>query len=471
MTPVDNAPDTLPPGASRRARRFAHQLVGPVQKFLHVEAASGIILLVMAVIAFVWANSPWASAYEHLLHTPISLGVGDYSFTQTVHFWINDILMVVFFFVVGLEVRRESFEGELSTPRRAALPVAAALGGMLVPAAIYLSLNVGSPAASGWGVPMATDIAFAVGVLALLGRRVPAALRVLLLALAIIDDIGAILVIALFYSSGIAWLGLGVAGVGIVIVVSMQKLGARSPFLYLVPGILVWSGILHAGIHPTIAGVILGLLTPVRSWFGHEGFVRETEHALTGLRGLLAGQADPRQLLPDLERINVARREVVPPVTRIEAALHPWVAFGIMPLFALANAGVALDGVSIDSVGATGIVLGVGLGLLVGKPLGILAFSWVAVRLGLASLPRGVSWTGVAVVGCAAGIGFTMALFIGALAFTSGSMLAIAKLTVLLASALAGVVALLVGFTVLPVTQPSDVANTTPGDAERMTDY
>jgi len=443
----------------------------PVEKFLHVEASSGILLLVTAVVALLWANSPWAPIYEHLLHMPVSVGFGELVFTQTVHFWINEILMVVFFFVVGLEVRRELFEGELSTPRRAALPVAAALGGMLVPAAIYISLNAGSAAVRGWGIPMATDIAFAVGVLVLLGRRVPAALRVLLLALAIIDDIGAILVIALFYSSGVAWSGLAVVGLGVVTVLLMQRVGVRNSLLYVAPGIVIWGGMLQAGIHPTIAGVILGLLTPVRSWFGHEGFVVETERALGSLRSKAASDKDPRKLLPELERINIARREAVPPVTRIEAALHPWVAFGIMPLFALANAGVALGGLGSGSSEATGIALGVGLGLVVGKPLGIVVFSWLAVRIGLASLPRGVSWAGVLVVGCVAGIGFTMSLFIGALAFTDASMLAIAKLSVLAASAFAGIVGLIVGYRFLPRGSSVDVAATTPDSAERSTIY
>jgi NhaA family Na+:H+ antiporter len=442
-----------------------------VEKFLHVEASSGILLLVAAVIALIWANSPWAPSYEHLLHTPISVGFGEHIFTRTVHFWINEILMVVFFFVVGLEVRRELFEGELSTPRRAALPVAAALGGMLVPAAIYVSLNAGSPAVRGWGVPMATDIAFAVGVLALLGRRVPAALRVLLLAVAIIDDIGAILVIALFYSSGVAVSGLAIAGFGVVIVLLLQRVGLRNSFLYVAPGIVVWSGMLHAGVHPTIAGVILGLLTPVRSWFGQEGFRKETEQALDRLRNQAATEVDPRKFLPDLERINVARREAIPPVTRIEAALHPWVAFGIMPLFALANAGVVLGGLGTGSSHAIGIALGVGLGLVVGKPLGIVVFSWVAVRLGLASLPRGVSWGGVLVVGCVAGIGFTMALFIAALAYSATSMLATAKLSVLAASAAAGVGGLVVGFRSLPLRPSIDVGSTTLDDAEKSTTY
>jgi NhaA family Na+:H+ antiporter len=342
---------------------------------------------------------------------------------------------------------------------------------MLVPAAIYLALNAGSPGARGWGVPMATDIAFAVGVLALLGRRVPAALRVLLLALAIIDDIGAILIIALFYSSGIAWSGLVAVGIGIAVVLIMQRIGVRSAILYVVPGVLVWGGILQAGIHPTIAGVILGLLTPVRSWFGYEGFATETQLALDRLRKTTESQKDPRLLLPELDRINIARRESIPPVTRIEAALHPWVAFGIMPLFALANAGVALGGLSPGAAEATGIALGVGLGLVIGKPLGIVVFSWLAVRLGIASLPRGVSWGGVLVVGSVAGIGFTMALFIGSLAFVDGSMLALAKVAVLLASAVAGAVALIVGVRILPAAQATDVVAKTPGEVERMTDY
>lgn len=438
-------------------------LARPVEKFLHVQASSGILLLVIAVIGLIWANSPWAATYEHLLHAPISIGFGEHVFTRTVHFWINDILMVVFFFVVGLEVRRELFEGELSTLRRAALPVAAALGGMLIPAAIYLSLNAGSPTVRGWGVPMATDIAFAVGVLALLGRRVPPGLRVMLLALAIIDDIGAILIIALFYSSGVAWSGLAIVGLGVVAVLIMQRVGVRNTFLYIGPGLVVWAGMLHAGIHPTIAGVILGLLTPVRSWYGHQGFMQETEGVLDRLRGKATLAKDPRDLLQELERVDIARREAVPPVTRIEAALHPWVAFGIMPLFALANAGVAFGSLGdISSEAAMGIAMGVGLGLVFGKPLGIIAFSWLAIRTGLASMPRGITWAGVLVVGCVAGIGFTMALFIATLAFAGSSMLALAKIAVLVASAVAGVAGLVVGFGFLPRTE-----NPTPGDGER----
>jgi len=448
MSEEDN-PGALPPEASRRVRRIVGAITRPVEKFLRIEASSGILLLIAAAIALLWANSPWASIYEHILEAPVSLGIGEYVFSRSVHFWINEILMVVFFFVIGLEVRRELHDGQLSEPRRAALPMAAALGGMLAPAVIYLWLNAGTPAIRGWGVPMATDIAFAVGALALLGRRVPPALRVLLLALAIIDDIGAIGVIALFYSAGIVWSGLIALGVGIAIVLLMQRVGLRNPWLYLVPGILIWGGTLQAGVHPTIAGVILGLLTPAVSWFGPERFVEATGRALDDLRELKDAKEDPHQLLPHLERVDLARREAIPPVTRIEAALHPWVAFGIMPLFALANAGVSLDGAGADTSEATGIALGIGLGLVVGKPLGVVALSWLAVRLGLASLPRGVSWGGVLVVGCVAGIGFTMALFIGSLAFADAAMLSVAKLSVLVSSALAGMIGLVVGLGVL----------------------
>ncbi len=461
----------LPPEASMRGRRLVRMLSRPLEKFLHIEASSGIILLVMALIALVWANSPWASSYHNILHSNISIGFGDAVFSKSVHFWINEILMVVFFLVVGLEVRRELFEGELSTPRRATLPVMAALGGMLVPAVIYLVINAGSPTISGWGTPMATDIAFAVGILALLGSRVPAALRVLLLAIAIIDDIGAILVIALFYSSGLAWAGLAIAVLAIAVVVAMQRLGVRNPFLYVVPGVLLWAGLFYAGIHPTIAGVIVGLLTPVRPWFGQSGFVDETKQALhtledVSLQGSDQSDTDSAELRAALARVSLASREAVPPVTRIETALHPWVAFIIMPLFALANAGVSLGGLG-GSTDALIVILGVGVGLVVGKPLGIVLFSGLAVRLGWASLPRGVSWTGVLVVGCVAGIGFTMALFIGALAFSAPETLAVAKLAVLIASAIAGVAGLAIGFRFLPRAQTEGAK--TPSEAEAST--
>ena len=432
------------------ARRAVERVLRPLERFLHVEAASGVVLLVAAVVALVWANSPWSASYEKIWHAPVTLGVGPYSSTNSVHFWINDGLMVVFFFVVGLEIRREIHEGELSEPKRAALPLAAALGGMVIPAVIFLSINRGLPSQPGWGVPMATDIAFAVGVLALLGKRVPAALRVLLLALAIIDDIGAIIVIALFYSSGLTIAGLLLAGGGIAGVLLLQRLGVRRPVAYVLPGFVIWLGCLRAGIHPTIAGVILGLLTPARAWLGEAGFLVAIRHAVEEFRGQ-SDREDHRaeDLLGPLGHVRQAQQEAVAPVVRLQTTLHPWVAFVVMPLFALANAGVTLDGDGLLDPEMRPVLVGVVLGLVVGKPLGILAMSYLAVRLRLAVVPAAVSWRGIAVVGSVAGIGFTMAIFIAGLAFSSAAHLNAAKFAVLAASAVAAVVGLVVGRLVL----------------------
>ncbi|XXT70550.1 Na+/H+ antiporter NhaA [Sorangium sp. So ce693] len=437
---------------------------------MHVEAASGIVLLIASVAALVWANSPWGHAYEHLWHVPITLGAGSLVFTQPVHFWVNEGLMTIFFFVVGLEIRREIHAGELSDLKRATLPVAAALGGMIAPALLYLSLNPQPVLRDGWGVPMATDIAFAVGVLALLGKRVPPALRVLLLALAIIDDIGAIIVIAVFYSSGVAWSGLLIAGGGALAVLVFQRFGIRSPAAYVLPGAVLWWGMLRAGVHPTIAGVAVGLLTPVRSWFGSHGFLTEARGAVAHVDAL-AQREDHRadELLGPLQRIKQAQREALPPVVRLQAALHPWVAYGIMPLFAFANAGVRIDGSSLAHEASWSILLGVTVGLVVGKLLGVFLASFAMVRLGVCALPRGVGWPGVAVVGCVAGIGFTMAIFIAGLAFGDAAMLAAAKFGVLLASAVAAVVGLLVGRLVLSGA-PAPGAALTLEEAETSTE-
>ncbi|WP_437931379.1 Na+/H+ antiporter NhaA [Sorangium sp. So ce291] len=440
----------LAPGTWAPARRLAQRVLGPLDRFLHVEAASGIVLLIASVVALAWANSPWGGAYEHLWHVPITIGAGSLVFTQPLHFWINEGLMTIFFFVVGLEIRREMHEGELSDLKRAALPVAAAVGGMIAPALLYLALNASSVSRHGWGVPMATDIAFAVGVLALLGKRVPPALRVLLLALAIIDDIGAIIVIALFYSSGVAWTGLLIAGGGVLAVLVLQRFGVRRPVAYVAPGAVLWWGMLRAGIHPTIAGVVIGLLTPVRSWFGSHGFLK-TARGVVDEVGALVGRDGYRadELLSPLRRIKTAQREALPPVVRLQAALHPWVAYGIMPLFAFANAGVRVDGSSLGHAASGAVLLGVMVGLVAGKPLGVFLASFAMVRLGVCALPRGVGWRGIAVVGCVAGIGFTMAIFIAGLAFDDAAMLAAAKLGVLLASTVAAVIGLLVGRLVL----------------------
>lgn len=435
---VKDAPSAVehspPPGAWPAARRAARRLLSPVERFLAIEASSGIVLLVAAAVALSWANSPWRSSYQSLLHTPLGLRLGALAFERDLHFWINDGLMVIFFFVVGLEIRREVHAGELSEVRRAALPAIAALGGMLVPAGIYLLLNAGTPDARGWGVPMATDIAFAVGVLALLGSRVPPALRILLLALAVIDDLGAIVVIAVFYSSGISVGGAAVAIAALGLILAMQRFGVRSPWAYVPAALVVWAGTYATGIHPTIAGVVLGLLTPVRAWFGPDRFASDARAAIAAVRS-----GDPNHIQSRLSELGRARRETVSPGARLQHALHGWVAFGIMPLFALANAGVPLGGTG--SAGGDGYVLaGVTLGLVLGKPIGVLGACWLAVRAGVATLPAGVRWSGILVVALVAGIGFTMALFIASLAFAPGPRLESAKLGILCASAVAALI-------------------------------
>jgi NhaA family Na+:H+ antiporter len=422
-------------------------MLAPIERFLAIEAASGIVLLTAALIALVWANSSYHGVYERLWQLPLGVRLGVLHFERDLRFVINDGLMTVFFFVVGLEIRREMNGGELSDLRRAALPLTAALGGMLAPAALFTALNHGRASASGWGVPMATDIAFAVGMLALLGQRVAPALRVLLLALAVVDDIGAIIVIALFYSAGIHALGLVVVAAGIAAIAAMQKLGVRTSLAYVVPALVIWSGAYVAGIHPTLAGVVVGLMTPARAWYGRDGLIDQAEASVAALRTEAPSHGE-QQLLPQLQALATARREAISPVERLEHALHGWVAFGIMPLFALANAGVPVSGTGLGAQGWP-VFGGIVLGLVVGKPVGVLGLSWLAVRAGLATLPRGVRFSHVAVVGMVAGIGFTMAIFIAQLAFSRPELLASAKLAVLCGSAAAAVLGLGLGYLVL----------------------
>lgn len=430
-----------------RAQLITQRAFATVERFMHIQASSGIVLLVTAAIALIWANSPFASSYHHLWHIPLSIGLGDLTFSQPLHFWINDVLMTVFFLVVGMEVKREIHEGSLRNPRQALLPIAAAFGGVVVPALFYVALNPGSPGLQGWAVPTATDIAFAVGLLALLGRSIPSSVRIFLLALAIIDDIVAILIIALFYSEGLDITGFLVAGVGILMVLGLQQMGIGSAFAYVLPGIVLWTGMLMTGAHPTLAGVVLGMMTPVVP-------VRLRERPLdmlTRIAGELTGRGsssskDLEQMNAHLRSLRLAQREILPPVVRVQHALHPWVAFLVMPIFALANAGVTLDGIDLSANGAHGIMLGVIAGLVLGKPLGIVGMSWLMVRLRLCSLPEGAGWAGIWVVGLFAGVGFTMSIFIGLLAFIDPNLLGAAKLGVLTGSAAASILGLVVGF-------------------------
>jgi NhaA family Na+:H+ antiporter len=367
-----------------------------------------------------------------------------------------------------MEIRRELHQGELSEWRRAALPAAAALGGMLAPAALYLAFASDAPTRSGWGVPMATDIAFAVGILTLLGKRVPPALRVLLLALAVIDDLGAIVVIALFYSSGLAVSGLVVAALGFAGVIGMQRLGVRSKLAYVVPSLVAWAGVYAAGAHPTIAGVIIGLMTPVRAWLGPQGFVVGMRDELERLEQQPLDTISAHALTETLHHVDVARREAQSPAESLIETLHPWVAYGIMPLFALANAGVVVDGGSLDA-SSRNVLFGVIAGLVLGKPIGVLFAIWISLKLGIGALPRGLTRKHLVVLGAVAGVGFTMALFIAQLAFAHPQLLAAAKLGVLIASAVAAVVALVLGRLMLAPFQAAGAAQTAD-EAERSTE-
>ena len=457
-------PRTEPPEAWTPAHQLARRLVEPVERFLQIQTASGVVLAVAATAALVWANSPWGESYEAFFDARLTVELGPLRTSETLRFWIDEGLMVLFFFVVGLEVRREIHEGELSTPRRASLPLAAAIGGMIAPASVYIAFNYGSPAIAGWGVPMATDIAFALAVLTLLGRRVPPALRVLLLALAIVDDIGATLAIALFYSSGVALEGVLLAAAGVLAVVVMQRMGVRSAIAYVPAGALLWLGMHHAGVHPTLAGVVLGLMTPVRTWLGEDDAVRITREALRDYRSG-AKNDDEDAVGRSLERIAWVPREAVSPLARLERGLHGWVAFGVMPLFALANGGIPLFEWQGEVDWA--VALGTGLGLVVGKPLGIVGASWVTARLGLTALPRGVSWAGLTVVGLLGGVGFTMAMFITNLAHPS-STAAMTKVAIFVGSTCAAGLALIVGRALLPP-EPEAGAASSAAEAERST--
>ena len=408
-------------------------LTRPLARFLHVESAGGIVLLACTAVALALANSPAADAVEHFWHTHIGVEVGTFTLGGGLgHFLVNDVLMTAFFFVVGLEIKRELVAGELREWRKAALPVVAAAGGMVVPAGIYMALRWGQPDFRGWGIPMATDIAFVVGVMALLGKRVPFGLKIMLLSLAIADDIGAVLVIAVFYSGGLDWGMLGLAAAGFAAVYGLKRIGVRGSLVYFAVGVWVWVATYKSGVHPTVAGVALGLMTPSGAWVRRDAL----RLALVDLLAVFREAGDDEVEEHDLRLLAFAAREAVSPLERLETALHPWVGFVVMPVFALANAGVpVLVGALRDPVAAA-----VALGLVLGKPAGIVLFSWLAVRAGVARLPAGVTWAALLGGGCLAGIGFTMSLFVAGLAFAgSDDHLAAAKVGILGGSVLSAV--------------------------------
>ncbi|GIZ13700.1 Na+/H+ antiporter NhaA [Pseudomonas sp. NCCP-436] len=424
------------------ARRLADKAFASLEKFFHIEAVSGIVLLVAAAVALLWANSPYAESYQHLWHTPLYFGLGDYRLSYSLHFWINDALMTVFFLVVGMEIRREIHDGSLSSLAQVVLPMIAAIGGVALPALFYLTLNGAEQVRNGWAVPTATDIAFAVGVLAILGRSIPPAVRIFLLTLAIIDDIIAVLIIALFYSGGLAPEGFVIAGLGVLLVLGLQRIGVGCAWVYLLPGALLWFGLLKTGAHPTLAGVVLGLMTPVRPVRFEDRPLELAREAVMSLNG----HSTPEGFARSVRRLRYAQRELLPPALRVQMALHPWVAYGVMPLFALANAGVALGEVNLADSQGVGVMLGVLLALVAGKPLGIVCASWLLIRFSRCQMPEGLSWRWLWLVGCLGGIGFTMSIFIANLAFPSSELLGAAKLGVLLASFLAALIGLVFGY-------------------------
>jgi NhaA family Na+:H+ antiporter len=383
-------------------------------RFVSVEAASGVVLLAAAALALAWANSPWRASYEAFWGLRLELGLGRVLAAQDLRFWVNEGLMTIFFLVVGFEIRREIAAGALSDLRVATLPVIAALGGVAVPALLYLLINHDPVARRGWAIPTPTDIAFSVGVLSLLGR-VPPALRLLLLTLAIIDDIAAVVVIAVYYSASIAPPGLLMVAAGVLLVMAMHRLSIEAALAYVLPGALAWYGLLWSGLHPALAGVLLGLLTPAGAAFGRRA------------------------------RVSPPASSGPTPLVRIETQLHPWVAFGIMPLFAVANAGVQVGGLDVSAGAPFAISCGVVAGLVLGKPIGIVLAARAAVAVRLCALPEGVRWPHIVLMGCLGGIGFTMAIFIAALAFTDPALLAAAKLAVLIASGLAAMLGFILG--------------------------
>ena len=433
-SPTHPAPPVAPSPPIDRVLR-------PFREFIHHEASGGLLLLAATVLALLWANSPWGHAYEALWHTPIAVGVGAATLSKDLHHWINDGLMAVFFFVVGLEIKRELLVGELASFRRAALPIAAAAGGMVAPALVYAALNFGGEGAAGWGIPMATDIAFAIGVLAILGRRVPLGLRVFLTALAVVDDIGAVLVIALFYTPTVSWTALGGAALALAALAALNRLDVRSPLAYALLGLTLWLAFLLSGVHATVAGVLLAFTIPARARIDSDAFILHgRQHLATFERAHAEGEGTA--FIGEIQQAAVQALEdacdhVQTPLHRLEHSLHPWVAYAIMPLFAFANAGVRLGG---DLNPLHPVTLGVALGLVLGKQIGITLFTWLAVRAGLASLPAGVSWRHVYGAAWLGGIGFTMSLFIAALAFPDPALLEAAKLGILAASLVAGIV-------------------------------
>jgi NhaA family Na+:H+ antiporter len=408
-----------------------------LEQFVHSETSGSVLLFVATVVALLWANSPWSPSYFALWKIPVAIGRHQL-LSMSLHHWIDDGLMVLFFLVVGLEIKREIVKGELASFHQAALPIMAALGGMILPALIYFVLNRGGAGAPGWGIPMATDIGFALGILALLGKRIPSSLRVFMLALAIVDDVGAILVIAFFYTPTISLQALIIAGILLAVLIALAV--RQAPLsMYIVVGICFWAAVLSSGVHATIAGVILGLVAPIKPKFPPEQLAESAEPLLDSFREqvLTKNKTSAEATIAELDKLLRGTDSIA---ERLERSVHPWVAFLILPLFALASAGTALSADQLKLALSSPIALGIFLGLLLGKAIGVLVFSFLAVKFKIAGMTDGLTWTGIAGVGLLAGVGFTVALFISGLSFEDPALVATAKVAVLAASLAAGVI-------------------------------
>lgn len=405
--------------------------------FFESSISGGVILILCTACAMVWANSPYAQSYFSLWEYRLSIGIGEFALSKTLHHWINDGLMAVFFFMVGLEIKRELMVGELSSSKKAMLPIVAAIGGMIGPALIYAAFNAGSPAISGWGIPMATDIAFALGVLALLGDRIPVILKVFLAALAIVDDMGAVLVIAIFYTSELALPALILGGAIFFLLLAANKMNVRSPIVYVILGIGLWFCFLKSGVHATVAGVLLATAIPVTTKINKRKFLADTKSAINELEDDQSTKSENELI----HAVAALSEDAQSPLHRFEHALQPYVAFLIMPLFAVANAGVALHTGMMSSMFSP-VSLGIIVGLIIGKQTGIVVFTWLAVHARIAVLPDMMSWKLIYGVSWLCAIGFTMALFIAGLAFEDEATLNTAKIAILLASSIAGIIGL-----------------------------
>ena len=446
---------------SESDRHVPRKVVQPLQRVMRHEAAGGVVMLAAALVAIAWANSPWSASYAEVWQTPLRVELGDLIHLDhlSLQTWVNDALMTVFFLLVGVEIKREVVHGDLRDVRAVALPVVAALGGMVVPAAIYWSLNAGRPGAGGWAVPMATDIAFAVGIVTLAGKRVPLPAKVFLLTLAVADDIGAIVVIAAFYTGALSWGWLACAAAGLAVIFALRRGDVQSLAPYLAVGVFAWLALLESGVHATLIGVALGLLTPAWPLRSPRLFPPEARRVANRVEAAYydrvltrAEFAENEQTIAEVARLAMFSTS---PLERLERALSPWVAYVVVPVFALANAGVALTGDALGGVVSEPVTAGVMLGLVVGKTVGVLGATALAVRLGIGRLPQGTTWRHVLGLAMAAGVGFTVALFVASLSFDTAAASDAAKVGILAGSAVSGVLGYLLLHTAPAVAVPA----------------